>query len=293
MCVENAVFMRTLFPNAKINLGLNVVERRSDGYHNLETVFYPVLGLHDRLEVRRLEGEKVRKLEGAEVRLLTSGLELDCATEDNLIVRAARMLLEETQAGVEIHFEKYIPFGAGLGGGSSDAAHTVLAINELFALGLSSAEMREKVSRLGADCAFFVENTPCLATGIGDVLTPISLSLDGYCLVLVKPDAFVSTKAAYAGVRPRQPERPLSELIQLPVSEWKGVIHNDFEDSVFPAFPAIARVKDSLYGLGAQYASMSGSGASVFGLFAKAEMPAREVLEKAFAGCFIHTEILR
>ncbi len=274
----------TLYPNAKINLGLNIVERRSDGYHNLETVFYPLRGLHDRLDVKASET--------AGVHFQSGGLVLDCAVEDNLIVRAARMLLDGSEEGVDIGFEKQIPFGAGLGGGSSDAAHTVLALNELFSLGLTSQEMREKVSRLGADCAFFIENTPCLASGIGDVLRPISLSLAGYGLVLVKPDAFVSTKAAYAGVRPRVPERPLAELIKLPVSEWKGLINNDFEESVFPAFPAIARVKEELYGLGATYAAMSGSGASVFGLFAAGDLPAREVIEKAFAGCFIHTEML-
>ncbi len=289
-----------LTANAKINIGLNVVERRSDGYHNIETVFYPI-GLCDKLVVRRLDGSKVQKLESSKVQTLeglqvdfrASGLVVDCKAEDNLIVRAAKMLLQDKhEEGVRIDFEKIIPFGAGLGGGSSDAAHTALAINELYNLGLSKEELKRQVSTLGADCAFFIENTPCLASGIGEILTPISLSLEGYGLVLVKPDEFVSTKAAYAGVRPRRPERPLCDLITLPVSKWKGLIHNDFEDSVFPAFPAIARVKETLYEMGAEYAAMSGSGASVFGLFPVAEMPSQEALEKAFAGCFIHTEIL-
>ncbi len=287
--------MKTLYPNAKINIGLNVVERRPDGYHNLETVFYPIHGLHDRLDVERLEGWKVGKLEGekvADIRFHSSGLTLDCAPDDNLIIRAARMLLP-TDSALSIHFEKHIPFGAGLGGGSSDAAHTALAVNELYTLGLSKEELKQCVSKLGADCAFFIENTPCLASGIGEILTPIPLSLQGYTLVLIKPNEFVSTKAAYAGITPRKPAQPLSELIQLPVTEWRGRIHNDFEDSVFPAFPAIARVKDALYDLGATYASMSGSGASVFGLFPTATCPAQSDLEKAFAGCFIHIETIK
>ncbi len=272
-----------LYPNAKINIGLNVVERRKDGYHNLETVFFP-LQLHDTLRVEKLIGQ-------AECVLRADGLTVDCAVQDNLIVRTFEKMKHLLNGdGIVVDFHKHIPFGAGLGGGSSDAAHTAIAINELYALGLTKQELIAIVRQLGADCAFFVENTPCLATGIGDVLNPISLSLAGYTLVLVKPNVHVSTRDAYGGITPQKPARALHELIQLPIEEWRDTIHNDFEDTVFPLFPQIAAVKQQLYVLGATYASMSGSGASVFGLFRTPQAPAANLLTATFSDCFIHTE---
>ncbi len=274
-----------LYPNAKINIGLNVVERRADGYHNLETVFFP-LQLCDQLEVNRVVGS-------GECVFRQAGLVVDCAPEDNLIVRTfERMKPLLGGDGVEIDFAKHIPFGAGLGGGSSDAAHTAIALNELFDLRLSKQELIDIVRPLGADCAFFIENSPCLATGIGDVLQPFELSLEGYSLVLVKPNVHVSTKAAYQGITPRRPAHSLAELIQLPVTEWRGKVHNDFEDSVFPQFPEIARTKELLYELGATYAAVSGSGASVFGLFEAEAVPRKSAFVECSPDLFIHTQSL-
>ncbi len=275
-----------LQPNAKINLGLNVVARRADGYHNLETVFYP-LQLADSLTV-------TLQNENADIVFQQEGIAVDCPAEDNLIVRAFRLLQPLCKGqGVRIHFSKHIPFGAGLGGGSSDAAHTLLAINELIQLNLTQKQLCEYAAKLGADCPFFILNTPCLATGIGDILTPILLSLQGYKLVLIKPDIHVSTKAAYAGIIPQQPTTPLAELIRQPIHTWKDRVINDFEHSVFAQFPAIGAIKDQLYNLGAIYASMSGSGSSVFGIFSTTTCPTKEHLQTLFPNTFVHTETCR
>ncbi len=274
----------TMYPNAKINLGLRVLSRREDGYHNLETVFYPIQ-LSDTLEITRTDT--------AGITFEQAGIAVDCAPEDNLIFRIAKSLLERTEnGGIQIRFTKNVPFGAGLGGGSSDAAHTALAINELFQLNLSRDTLCEWIAKFGADCPFFILNTPCLATGIGDHLTPISFSLAGYSLVLVKPDIHVSTKVAYAGVTPTPQDDSLADLIQLPIEQWKDCIVNDFEASVFAQFPAIAAIKEQLYSLGAVYASMSGSGSSVFGIFPTKLCPTTERLNNTFSGMFIHTEQL-
>ncbi len=291
-----------LYPNAKINLGLNITERRPDGYHNIETVFFPI-ALHDELEISLTEGQK------GEYNFHAKGLAVDCAPEDNLIIKAAKLLLDS----VDLHgfarrprtgpkgnstlarrayilhstLNKIIPFGAGLGGGSSDAAHTLLALNELLSLNYTREQLAAMAAKLGADCPFFIYNTPCLATGIGEILTPIELSLKGYALVLIKPDVFVSTKDAYAGVTPAIPEVSLAESIQLPITEWKGRVINQFETSVFAKFPELAAIKETLYDLGATYASMSGSGSSIFGLFPTDAIPAEEKLKKHFPNMFL------
>lgn len=252
-----------LYPNCKINLGLRVTARRPDGYHELETVFYPVFGLTDVLEVHH-------SFRTDDILLTADGRLLDCAAEDNLVVRCYRLMrqLYPAVGGVEVRLEKRIPFGAGLGGGSSDAAHMAYALNELFALGLSREEMASLVSRLGADCAFFLYNTPCYATGIGEILRPVRLNLRGLRLVLVKPDEAVSTKEAYQGVKPS----PLPHLLADEKAAELGLqdilsFRNDFEPSVFAVHPVIAKVKADLLAAGAVYAAMSGSGSTVFGLF--------------------------
>ncbi len=274
-----------VYPNAKINIGLRVLSRREDGYHNLETIFYPIQ-LSDTLEIT--------KTDTAEITFEQAGIPVDCAPEDNLIFRTAKALLSHTnEGGIHIRFTKNVPFGAGLGGGSSDAAHTALVVNELFNLQYTPSELCEYVSKLGADCPFFILNTPCLATGIGDILTPIPFTLAGYSLVLIKPDIHVSTKVAYAGVIPTSPNDSLIDLIQLPIEQWRDHIANDFERSVFAQFPAIAAIKKQLYDLGAVYASMSGSGSSVFGIFPNTACPTLTELQNSFAGMFIHTETLR
>lgn len=264
------------FPNAKINLGLNIVEKRPDGYHNLETVFFPI-NIQDALEVKLLEDSD------RPYKLTMKGNVLDCNPDDNLVIKAYKMLKEDFNLPpVDIHLFKHIPSGAGLGGGSSDCAFMVKMLNEKFALGLSLEKMEEYAARLGADCAFFVRNEPVFAKGIGNVFEPVRLSLSDYTLVLVKPDIFVSTRDAFANIKPARPEVSLKEIITRPVETWKDCMVNDFEKSVFMKYPEIAAIKDKLYDIGAVYASMSGSGSSVYGLF---KSPVENV-DEVFAGCF-------
>lgn len=285
-----------LFPNAKINLGLFVTEKRADGYHNLETVFYPI-PLQDALEVseRTLQsdgapsgaipqGVPVHTAVTGDYTLRVAGVPVAGTPEDNLVVKAYRLLREEfALPPIYIYMYKHIPSGAGLGGGSADAAFMMRLLNEKFSLGLSDAGLEERVVRLGADCPFFVRNRPAFATGIGDVLTPLEdFSLRGLWLVVVKGDTFISTREAYSLIRPRRAEVHLPDALRQPVETWRDTLRNDFEASVFPAHPEIAAVKDKLYGLGAVYASMSGSGASVYGLF---RAPVEHV-EEVFGGMF-------
>ncbi|WP_303207614.1 4-(cytidine 5'-diphospho)-2-C-methyl-D-erythritol kinase [Bacteroides oleiciplenus] len=249
------------FPNAKINLGLNIVEKRSDGYHNLETIFYPV-PIEDALEVNILN-ESYEKF-----RLHQAGLEIEGEAENNLVVKAYKLLdAEFNLPPVDIHLFKHIPSGAGLGGGSSDAAYMLKLLNEKFNLELTNETLEEYAARLGADCAFFIRNTPTYAEGIGNIFSPISLSLKGYQIVLVKPDIFVSTREAFAQIKPHRQTVPLKEVIKYPMEEWRELMVNDFEESVFPQFPGIKEIKEKLYKQGAIYAAMTGSGSSVFGLF--------------------------
>ena len=250
------------FPNAKINLGLNITEKRPDGYHNLETVFYPV-ALEDALEIRT-NPEAQQKFT-----LHQHGMEIAGNPENNLVVKAYLLLDKEFHLPpVEIHLYKHIPSGAGLGGGSSDAAFMLKLLNEHYNLQLSDKQLEDYAATLGADCAFFIKNTPTYAEGIGNIFSPIELSLKGYRIMIVKPDVFVSTREAFANIRPHRPEYPVREVIRRPVAEWKDTLINDFEASVFPQYPVIGEIKEELYHQGAIYASMSGSGSSVFGLFA-------------------------
>ena len=270
------------YPNAKINLGLNIVEKRPDGYHNLETVFYPI-NLQDALEVNLLEGEE-------DFSLKVSGVPIEGEPENNLVVKAYRLLKKDypEMSAIDIHMYKHIPTGAGLGGGSADAAFMTKLLNDKFKLNLSIEKMEEYAAILGADCAFFIQNKPVFATGIGNIFEPIQLSLKGYYLVLVKPDIFVSTKDAFAHIIPTQPTQPLKEIIRMPVETWRATMKNDFEDSVFQKFPEIAAIKDKLYDLGAVYASMSGSGSSVYGIFREQV----EFVDEIFSGCFCRQRAL-
>ena len=251
------------FPNAKINLGLNIIEKRPDGYHNLETIFYPI-PLEDALEITVPSDGGDTKF-----RLHQFGLKIAGRPEDNLAVKAYQLLNARFGLpSVDIQLLKRIPSGAGLGGGSADAAFTLKLLNEKFGLGLRDRELEACAAQLGADCAFFIRNRPTYAEGIGNVFSPVSLSLKGYRIWLVKPDVFVSTRDAFARIKPRRPSTSLRQVAQLPVEEWKGRMVNDFEESVFPQFPVIAEIKSEMYRRGAVYASMSGSGSSVYGLFA-------------------------
>jgi 4-diphosphocytidyl-2-C-methyl-D-erythritol kinase len=246
-----------LFPNAKINIGLNVTERRSDGYHNLETIFYPVK-INDAIEV--IPADKLS--------FESSGLDIPGRMEDNLCVKGYHLLEKDHDLPpVKIHLHKHIPIGAGLGGGSADAAFFIKLMNKQFDLGLTIAEMQDYARTLGADCAFFIENKPVFAFEKGDEFETIKLDLSAYKIVLVMPPVQISTAEAYRGVRPAQVKDSLLDLIYLPVTEWKKHIKNDFEESIFKNNAEIRGVKASLYQTGALYASMSGSGASVFGIF--------------------------
>lgn len=263
-------------PNAKINIGLDIVSRRADGYHDIVTVFVPVPWC-DIIEVDTADG--------ASDELVVLGRGVDCPPEKNLVMKACRALRNSIDfPPVKIQLTKIIPDGAGLGGGSSDAAFTVMAINELYNLNLSAEEMAQVLSGVGSDCPFFVYNRPMLATGTGTTMTQIDLNLHGKYIVLVKPaNSAVSTAQAYAGVTPKEPQQQLEELIKLPIAQWQGQVKNDFEPSVFAKAPAIAEAKAKMMQLGAIYAAMSGSGASVFGIFDEPVSDA--VVEEIFANC--------
>lgn len=265
------------FPNAKINLGLNIVEKRPDGYHNLETIFYPI-PLQDALEITPWEGGE-RKY-----KLAQSGIQIAGDDENNLVVKAYKLLDNlHNLPPIEINLLKHIPSGAGLGGGSADAAFMLCMLNQHFQLNIPNEQLEVYAAQLGADCAFFVENKPTFAEGIGNIFSPIELSLKGYKLLLVKPDIFVSTRDAFAQIKPKRPSISLKEVAKMPVEAWKTYMVNDFEESVFPQFPAIADIKAKLYDMGAIYASMSGSGSSVFALFkGDATLPKVDFGEGAF-----------
>ena len=250
-----------LFPNAKINLGLNILSRRPDKYHDISTVFYPV-GWSDALEV--ISAEDDRK----ECRLHLSGLPVDGDVQDNLVVKAYRMLAQDYPLpSVEVYLHKAIPFGAGLGGGSADASCMLRLLRDMFSLPLSDDDLAVYAARLGADCPFFIYNRPMLAEGIGERLSPIDISLRGYFLVLVKPEISVSTADAYSLVTPAVPSLSLPDVLSRPVVEWKELLVNDFEKSVFKHYPVLSHLKQRLYDKGAVYVSMSGSGSTMYGLF--------------------------
>ncbi|MDL2224120.1 4-(cytidine 5'-diphospho)-2-C-methyl-D-erythritol kinase [Bacteroidales bacterium OttesenSCG-928-M06] len=250
-----------VFPNAKINLGLNVISKRPDGYHNIETVFYPV-PLYDALEVVPLQGN-----EGS---FSQTGIKIEGDPKKNLVIKALDLLKQEyIIPEIDIFLLKKIPFGAGLGGGSADAACMLKLVNEWARLNLSENKLEEYAARLGADCAFFIRNIPVFAEGIGNIFSPVSLSLSGYYLVLVKPDIHVSTQEAYADMLPEIPVKSIKEILRQPIETWKNQLKNDFETTVFKKYPEIKEVKRCLYEQGALYASMSGSGSSVFGIFEK------------------------
>lgn len=254
------------FPNAKINLGLNITEKRPDGYHNLETIFYPI-PVQDALEI--LPSAQRQR---TSCTLHLYGQTIEGNPNDNLVVKAYHLLDKDFNLpAVDVHLFKHIPSGAGLGGGSSDAAFMLKMLNEQFKLGLTEETLESYATRLGADCAFFIRNRPTFAQGIGNIFSPIELSLAGYSICVVKPNVFVSTREAFAHIKPRRAEASPKEIIRHPVEEWKEMLVNDFEASVFPKFPQIKEIKDKLYQSGALYASMSGSGSSVFGLFKRGE----------------------
>lgn len=268
--------------NAKINLGLNVTGIRQDGYHNIETVFYPIRSVYDRLVVECNGSDDIELREEGD--WVIAG-----EKERNLIVRVFRLFQTRYDiGGVNVLCEKNIPYGAGLGGGSADAAFTAIALNRLFELRLTSQQLQQLVAPLGADCAFFILNTPCFAEGVGDILSTIDLSLSGYQILLVKPADAVSTQEAYDKVNVQIPAVSLRELVKQPVAQWRNSVVNDFEVSVFPQHPAIAAIKEKMYDMGALYASLSGSGSTVYGLFPKTNnLPD---MRSVFPDCWVSLE---
>ena len=244
-----------LFPNAKINLGLHVIRRRSDGYHDIETLFFPVPELCDILELVPA-GSFAVHVHHADI------------TGENLCEKAWRLMNRRFRIPpVEIHLYKKIPMGAGLGGGSSDAAFTLKGLSELFGLRLPPDELAALAAELGSDCPFFIYNRPMLARGRGEMLTPFDLSLGSRSLAIFPQDVFVSTREAYAGITPHEPLRRLDEVLALPVEAWRGALVNDFEATVFARHPVLARAKQALYDGGAVYAAMSGSGSSLYAIY--------------------------
>lgn len=246
----------------KINLGLNILERRADGFHQIETVMYPVGKLTDVVEVQKSSDEQTT--------FTSSGLAVECLPEQNLCMKAFRLMERIYAVGpARIHLHKNIPTGAGLGGGSANATAVIKLVNQLWELGLSSIDMEGLAAQIGSDTPFFVENRAVFARGRGEQLSPCSVDLSGYHLLLVKPDIGVSTSEAYRGVVPRYPKVSLSEVISLPMERWREMLHNDFEESVFGKLPLLEQIKKQLYDHGACYSALSGSGSTVFGLFEK------------------------
>lgn len=271
-------------PCAKINLGLNVVSLRHDGYHDIETVFFPI-PLYDRLEITV---ETVENIGAKGYQLVVDGREIDCKSDDNLVVKAYNLLASDFDLPpVRISLHKVIPMQAGLGGGSSDAAYTLTLLNKLCELNLDNDFLADRAARLGADCPFFITSQPAFATGIGDVLTPLNQDklLRGYNLVIVKPDVAVSTKEAYSMIKPRRPKQCCRDILTMPITEWRNHLCNDFEQSVFATHPILAEIKHSLYDIGAIYVQMSGSGSSIFAIFNDSP----KGLNDTFRNCFIHS----
>lgn len=244
-----------LFPNAKVNLGLHVIRKRSDGYHDIETLFVPVPDLCDVLELVRADSFRMH-VYNAEI------------AGENLCEKAWRLLASRFDIPpVEINLYKRIPMGAGLGGGSADAAFTLTGLNTLFGLGLPKEELAALAAQLGSDCAFFVFNRPMLARGRGEILSPFNFSLEGYQLRVFPQNVFVSTREAYAGVTPHEPEHRIETVVRRPIDVWKDLLVNDFEASVFARHPELAVAKQALYDEGARYAAMSGSGSALFAIY--------------------------
>lgn len=272
------------FVNAKLNLGLNIVRKRPDGYHDLETVFYPV-GLHNGTPQNPEPFCDILEIIPAEkTSFVFTGRQVDCPLEKNLVYKAWKLFKEEYEANGEsfrsenslgqnklpeftIRLEKHLPDGAGLGGGSADATFVLRMLNELTGSGFGNESLAAMALRLGADCPFFVYNTPCFASGVGEKIENVSLNLGGWWCALVKPDLSISTREAFSGVTPAFPEKSLLDISKMTVKEWQGVMVNDFENSLFPNHKILQGIKEKLLESGASYASMSGSGSTIYGLF--------------------------
>ena len=256
------------FPNCKINLGLRIVRKRKDGYHDLETIFFPV-PLNDVLEIIR--DPQHQQVNTSSVRFSASGISVDGKINDNLCIKAFNLLQKDFPQlpAIQMHLHKAIPMGAGLGGGSSDAAFTLSLLNKQFNLGLSQEQLINYALQLGSDCPFFILNTPCYATGRGEIMQPVIINLEAYKFIIVNPGIHINTSQAFSGITPDLPEKSLQDIISHPIEAWKNEMSNDFEKPIFKLHPEIERIKNKLYANGALYASMSGSGSTVYGIFEK------------------------
>jgi len=248
-----------VFPNAKINLGLNVVSKRDDGYHNISSCFYPI-NWSDILEI----------IPSKTFQFSSSGMLIEGDEKNNLCVKAYGLLVEAYKLpAVHIHLHKVIPMGAGLGGGSSDGAYTLVLLNQMFDLRLSTLKLQELASKLGSDCPFFIKNVPAVVSGVGETIQPMNFSLKNYELIVIYPKVHISTKEAYQGITPKYPIREINTILNSEISIWKKELKNDFEIPVISNHSEINNIKNSLYNLGAKYASMTGSGSAVYGIFQK------------------------
>lgn len=255
------------FPNCKINLGLNILRKRNDGFHDLETIFYPIY-LYDALEIIHTNNGQPQS---NDVFFTTSGIPLEGSKEDNLCVKAYKLLKKDFAElhSVQMHLHKAIPPGAGLGGGSADAAFTLKLLNDKFDLSLSTNQLINYALQLGSDCPFFIINKPCFAAGKGEVLETIHIDLHAYKFILITPGIHINTGNAFSQITPALPDLSIKEIIHQPVATWKNSLKNDFEEIVFRQYPEIKNIKEELYNAGALYASMSGSGSSIYGIFEK------------------------
>lgn len=255
-----------ILPCAKLNLGLNIVEKRPDGYHNLETVFVPI-PLYDALEINQMD-ESFPSENACDIKI--TGNKIDCEDKDNIVVKAYNLIASTYDIPrVHIHLYKNIPSQAGLGGGSSDAAYMLKALNECFNLNISKEKLQEYAASLGADCAFFIDSEPAFATGIGSCLSPIDMgtTLTDCHVIIIKPSIAISAKSAYAHIHPHHPDKCCRDIINQPMETWKHELTNDFEEQAFKDYPELQNIKNNLYEHGAIYAQMSGSGSAMFGIF--------------------------
>ncbi len=263
-----------VFPNSKINIGLNITKKREDGFHNLETIFYPI-SLSDIIEFV----ETTRKTS-----LINTGIEVDSHSDNNLIIRAYNLLKKDfILPELKIHLHKIIPLGSGLGGGSANASFMLTSLNEKFNLKISENKLMKYAQKIGSDCPFFIKNKPVFAEGTGNIFSELDLELSSFYIVIIIPAIHVSTKEAFREINISKPQKSIKELIRLPVKEWKNSIRNDFEKNIFKLYPEIKNIKDTLYNSGAVYSQMSGSGASVFGFFEK-----KPVLPENFSKYFVY-----
>ena len=255
-----------VFPNCKINLGLNIIRKRADNYHDLETFFYPI-PITDALEVITAQKQQPENI----IQFTSSGLQIDGETSNNLCIKAYHILKKDfpNLPSIKMHLHKVIPMGAGLGGGSADAAFILRLLNEKFNLGLAKEQLINYSLRLGSDCPFFIVNKPCFATSRGEVLEEIKIDLSAYRFLIINPGIHINTGWAFSQIKPAQPAQSIKESIQLPVEQWKGVLINDFEEAVVSNYPDLKMLKEKLYNAGAVYASMSGSGSTLYGIFRK------------------------